>query len=453
MRKIFCVEKVLKQKVKLFILLIVFFPVFLFSEPDFRTHHVTQEELSDLLDNWHARGKDDRIKKLERVYPDAFQGLDLSQAYYETGMRYYYKAERLTALRFFLDGFSIFSQSTFKYRCAYRASKVLYQNQNRESALYYINRVLEHSEGEIKQEAARLKKRIRWEYFSRFEGLPDDSVSDIEFDGDDVWIALWTGGVSRFTRSSGLMRIFRARKNELISDHVRSIGISHTRVWLGTYDGLCFYDKKTAQWSRRVHDLGRNPVKKLYPTRNGFYAAVLRKGLFQYDSTKDRWNKIFNASINVSGIVETRNALFVGTLDKGVFQIQKGKVKSIVSHLTVKTLAYGEGRLWIGTYGQGLQVWNPETKKIERVYRHSENFSSDYVESLLFVPGKLLVGTLGGGVMVLSRTSFNPIKQLTVLDGLPSPDVVEIQSEGSRVWFGTLSGGVGILLTEDFGDL
>lgn len=434
-------------------MILMFFTVVLFAEPDFEKHHVTQSELSELIDNWHTLKKDSRLKRMMKLYPTAFQGLDISEAYYRDGMRYYRDAQRLTSLFFFLRGFAIFDDSPFKYKCAYQASKVLYQQRNRESALYYINRVLEHSEGNLKQEALRLKKRIRWEYFSRFEGLPDDSISDIEFDGDDVWISMWTGGVSRFSRSSGVVRIFRAHKNELISDHVRSIGVTQGRVWVGTYDGLCFYDKKYSRWSGRIDNIGRYPVKKLYQSGNHLYAAVLRRGIFRYESSQNHWTQIFRASPNVSSVAGNSKHLYVGTLDDGVYEIQASKVRHILPKLAVKALFFEDGRLWVGTYGQGLQVWSAKSRKVERTYTTAQGFVSDYVESLLFVAGKVLVGTLGGGVEVLSRTSFKPLKVLTVLDGLPSPDVVEMQAEGSRIWFGTLSGGVGILLTEDFTDI
>jgi hypothetical protein len=64
----------------------------------------------------------------------------------------------------------------------------------------------------------------------------------------------------------------------------------------------------------------------------------------------------------------------------------------------------------------------------------------------------MFIGTLGGGAM-----SYNCISHrwssISILDGLPSDDVVDINFERDRIWFGTLSGGIGILLTENFDDI
>lgn len=414
---------------------------------------VTQAVFTDSIENAVIGGNQDELAGIVKLYPENFREIDMTRAYYEAGLRFYKRKTRMLALKVFLSGYEVYSDSPYKTPCGFYIAKILYQQNQRESALFYINRVLEKLKAgdPLEKEAARLKRRIRWEYLSRYEGLPDDSISDIEFDGDDLWLGMWTGGAARYTRSENKLRIFREKSGGLLSRHVRDIRVYHNRVYVATYGGLCYYDKKRSKWNRETGALGRVTVKKLKVIGDRLYAATLDYGLFRLNESAGTWDKFFAGAKYVTDISAFGKKLYIATLDKGLFVYENGVFRNVFGDVFIKALGSIEGRLWVGTHGKGIIVLDDKNRTVAQ-YREGNGLSSDYIETMETISNRMLIGTLGGGVNVY-RPGEEAFGHLTIMGGLPSNDVVRIGFEKNKVWFGTLSGGVGILLTENFNDI
>lgn len=422
------------------------------SLEDLRGVDLTQEQLKAIITELIIQDRTEDLQKWKRVYPSSFFDLDFSRAFYESGQAFYARDQRMLALKAYLKGFVVFEESDFKTLCGYEAARILYQNYERESALFYINRVLEaRIDSALREQAEKLWRRIRWEYISRHEGIPDDSISDVEFDGDDVWIGMWTGGVGRFTRSTYSLKLFRSRQDGLLSPHVRDLAMLGNYVWVGTYDGLCRYNKKYSRWENIEGKLGRAKVKRLVLIDKKLYAATLGQGVYVYHPEEDSWQLFFNKSVNVTDILKAGKDFYIATLDKGVFRVRGDEVVQVVQDIPVKALAYLSDRVWVGTYGHGIILISTRTGKAFKNIARKDGLSSDYVEALSAREGMMLIGTLGGGVTIFHEAESR-FSYLNILDGLPSNDVVQITLARNRIWFGTLSGGIGILLTEDFKD-
>lgn len=393
------------------------------------------------------------LSKLVKLYPENFRKIDMTRGYYETGLKFYRKKMKMLALKTFLNGYEVYSDSPYKSRCGFYIAKVLYQQNNRESALFYVNRVIEKLEpgDPLAEESKRLKRRIRWEYISRYEGLPDDSISDIEFDGDDLWLGMWTGGAVRFTRSQNSLRIFRSGKQGPVSRHVRDIKIYRNRVYVATYAGLGYFDKKRSVWIKEPGRLGGITVKKLKVIGDRLYAATLDHGLFLLDNSSGRWDRIFNGARFVTDLSSFDKKMYVATLDKGLFVYENNSFRNIFDDVYVKSLGRIEGKLWVGTHGKGVFVLD-ENNRVVKHYTQKNGLSSDFVETMEPISNLMVIGTLGGGVSVY-HSANGAFTRLTIMNGLPSNDVVRIAFEKNKAWFGTLSGGVGILLTENFEDM
>lgn len=414
---------------------------------------ITQSVFTDAVEDSVINGDLDGLSKTVKLYPENFRNIDMTRAYYETGLKFYKMKTKMLALKVFLNGYEGYSDSPYKILCGYYIAKVLYQQNKRDSALFYINRVLEKLKpgDALTDDAKRLKRGIRWEYISRYEGLPDDSISDIEFDGDDLWLGMWTGGTARYTRSQNSLHIFRQKNGGLVSRHVRDIKIFHNRVYVATYGGLCYYDKKRSKWNREAGSLGRVTVKKLKIIDGRLYAATLDYGLFRLNESTGSWDKFFNGARYVTDINGTGKKLYIATLDKGLFVYENGRFRNIFGDVFIKSLGSLEGNLWVGTHGKGIMVLD-DMNRIVTQYTERNGLSSDYVETMETISNQMVIGTLGGGVNIYHPGS-GVFRRLTIMGGLPSNDVVRIGFEKNKVWFGTLSGGVGILLTENFEDM
>ncbi len=421
---------------------------------DIQGMELTQPQLQDIMVELIIQDRLDDLQKWKRVYPQSFLDLDFTESYYKVGLSFYNKGQRMLALKSFLKGYANFELSEYKEPCGFYAAKILYQNYERESALFYINRVLRSNlkDEALRDEAQKLWRRIRWEYISRFEGIPDNSISDVEFDGDDIWIAMWTGGVGRFTRSNYSLKLFQQKEGGLISQHVRDIAILGNYVWVGTYDGLCRYNKKLSTWERMSGKLKRAKVKRMVIIENKLYAATLGDGVYVYDPLSDEWSLFFNDSVNVTDIIKVGPRFYIASLDKGLYLFDGKTSTHIIKDIPVKTLAFQNDRVWVGTYGHGIMLVSTRTTKHFMNITHEQGLSSDFVEALQPVNDKMIIGTLGGGVSVYDpeKKGFSYIR---ILEGLPSNDVVRITLARNRIWFGTLSGGLGILLTENYQDI
>lgn len=390
-----------------------------------------------------------QLKEYILKNPSQFQQLDVASVYLDVGTNYYNQKNFTLSLMVNTEGYFMKGQPEARTLCAYYAARVLYQQNNRESALFYINRAIELSptNSPFFPQLKRLKRQIRWEYISRSEGMPDESVSDICFDSDDIWFSMWTGGVGRFSRSSLLLTLFSQKNSGLKSDHTRTLALDGDILWVGTYGGLCFYDKRSGRWQNITGELGDVPIKKLFKHGDDLYVATLGKGLFV--GRNRSFQKIFDTSIYVSDVLHVGAWMLIATMDRGVYVFDGKKlVAHILPRYTVKSLAFYGGMIYGGTHGDGMFTMKPgEWEKISWV----QGLSSPYVEVLQVYRNVLVIGTLGGGVNFLFPSK--EIRVLTILDGLSSSDVVRIRPEKNRLWFGTLSGGIAILLVENMEDI
>ncbi|MFN4216435.1 MAG: hypothetical protein ACK4HQ_03425 [Brevinematales bacterium] len=390
-----------------------------------------------------------QLKEYILKNPSQFEGVDIAGVYGDVATNYYGQKNFFFALMTATEGYFMKGSSEGRALCAYYAARVLYQQNNRESALFYVNRSLElfPTNHTMYSSAKRLKRQIRWEYLSRSEGLPDDSVSDICFDGDDVWFSMWTGGIGRFTRSSLSLLLFSSKMGGLKSDHTRTLALDGDILWVGTYGGLCFYNKKTGKWQNVSGELSDVPIKKLFLHEGGLYVATLGKGLFL--KKNGPFQKIFSTSIYVSDVLHVGEWMIVATMDNGAYVLKDGKqVARILPGRTIKSLAFYRGMIYGGTHGDGLFVVRPgEWDTVHWV----KGLSSSYIEALHVYREVLVIGTLGGGVNFLYPNG--ELRLVTILDGLSSNDVVRIRPEKNRLWFGTLSGGIAILMVENMEDI
>ena len=412
-----------------------------------------QATLSGWIKDLVIMNRLDDVDRLRRIYPEKFTNLDLCRGFYDAGISFYNGRKRMLALKVFLKGSLAFQESPYKEQCMLYSARIYYQENKRESALFYVNRALEKGGTDIQflEDAKRLKRMIRWEYIDSSVGLPDNSISAIEFDGDDLWIGLWTGGICRFTRSSGILTIYEVHSGSLVSGNIRCIAATGEKIWVGTYEGLFSLDKKREDWTREKGELGNVPIKQLKVLGGELYAATLGSGLFVRDGITSRWKMVFNLGTQVSDILLSGNSLYIATLDKGLYILKNGNKLNILSDCSPKSICMHRGLLWVGTHGDGIFLLDSKNKIINHL-RRSNGLTSDYIESVRNIKNSMFIGTLGGGAM-----SYNCISHrwssISILDGLPSDDVVDINFERDRIWFGTLSGGIGILLTENFDDI
>lgn len=317
---------------------------------------------------------------------------------------------------------------------------------DRESACYYLDML------EFKNKAIiDFEKKIRWSYINKSNGLVDNSISSIYFDGDDLWVGLWIGGVMRFTRSSGKRVNFTTRSG-LVSSYVRDINIDRENVWVATFNGVGRYDKQKSMWYNynAIPGIANQKIKTIKITENKIYFGSLGKGVAVHDRFGDKW-KLISKKNGLSGnyivaVEQDENNMLFGTLFNGLNIYSIGEDKIILKfdsnnglrENTVKDIINRKNKWWIASYKKGLAIYN----KITKVWKSLDlPDNSAYINCIAFKENSLWVGTLGKGVYIYHNEKWGNIN---MDHGLSSNEITTIEFEEDYVWFGTLQGGISI---------
>jgi tetratricopeptide (TPR) repeat protein len=338
---------------------------------------------------------------------------------------------------------------------------------DRETAFFHLDRLLERYPNALERETARgLLRSVSWRYLTTANGLGDNSVSTIAFDGDDVWVGCWIGGITRFTRSSGTARHFRAAERGPVSDLIRDIAIGPTRVWVATFEGLSWFDKRNEQWRTvdTVAGLSYQRIKALLLDEDRLWVATLSRGLSVLELKTGKWSTLRRKDglpdDNVVTLCRTPGSVWAGTISGGVVRIDRTsgaltvfrKGPGSLPSNNVKSIAFDGTRVWFGTHGAGVASCDQSGREWRYHTTKNSGLSSDYVYSLAVAPsGEIWMGTLEGGVSIY-ESRRNAFSRLGVADGLPANDITEIEFEGRYVWFGTLNGGAATLMTKGEND-
>jgi len=133
----------------------------------------------------------------------------------------------------------------------------------------------------------------RWHSWTEADGLPWNVVSDIAVSDKtgDVWLALFGGGVARF--SGGRFDHFHQLNSGLANDVVYGIDILDDTVWIATTAGLSSFNPVTGQW--RIFTEKNAPMEEIWcynidAADGKVYAAVWGGGILEWDVATGRWN-------------------------------------------------------------------------------------------------------------------------------------------------------------------
>ena len=301
--------------------------------------------------------------------------------------------------------------------------------------------------------------------FSRItinEGLSQSTVFSIAQDKQgNMWFATYDG-VNKY---DGYM--FTVYRNE--SDNPNSIANeiariikkdSKDRIWIGTREGLSFYDDEKDKFSNFSYEINGNKlqVNAIEEIGKDLLFIGTDKGILCFD-TKDM--KFVDMPVNnelktliAVCMLKVNDLLYIGT-ENGLYQyhLNDNKLTFVSDELKRKriqaVLFQSESRLWIGTEGGGLYLFNPKTNTIKN-YQHDPNnpksISSNYIRSLaLDAQNKLWVGTFNNLNIYWESTdsfykySYDPMDNRSLSQN--SIRSLFLDSQGG-MWLGTYFGGL-----------
>jgi len=245
-------------------------------------------------------------------------------------------------------------------------------------------------------------KGDRWINFNTPQGLNDAFVYDQEFTRDSMWIATWSGANrvngDPLSRNSWESFTVENTNGGLIDNWVYSIEIGKdNNIWFGTEAGLSLFNGK--KWLNWNHKNGLGAPYKLVEKSNR-QAIDSFMGAHHNHQSPDLPN---TASANY-------------------------RPNYIVSMLLDQA-----NRLWIGTWGGGLSLFDPKTKSF-RNFTVQDGLPGNYILALKEGPdGNLWVGSNKG----LSRFDGSSFLNFSKINGLISDFVFSIEFDHNNfLWTG-----------------
>ncbi|MDE6268173.1 MAG: hypothetical protein K2M04_03730, partial [Muribaculaceae bacterium] len=249
-----------------------------------------------------------------------------------------------------------------------------------------------------------------------------DFVKDIKVDKiGRTWIALDNGGLLVLNTDGSARHIVNDPYNDrsLANDNTTSIYIGNGgTVWVGTYKrGVSYYND--AMYKFRNKPFPDVTTATMKPDAMILYVGTDADGLIEWNLETGETKPIVDpreagkrpAPI-IDIFVDHSGRVWIGTFGGGGLKnynpaTGKWDYISTADGLAVDQVwaitESDDNRLWIGTLGKGIQVFNPETRTFERTYNMANSdMRSDYIASmrLAFDGSVIIAGTSVGVDMI-----------------------------------------------------
>ncbi|MBO6576001.1 MAG: hypothetical protein JJ896_09865 [Rhodothermales bacterium] len=279
--------------------------------------------------------------------------------------------------------------------------------------------------------------------FGQKEGLPGTRVLSITEDREgSVWVGTEGGGLLRF-RNGAFTTI--DSQSGLAEEYVTTVSQGPDGAMLaGTFGGgLHVLDPEKLMVRERIRGLPSANVTGVLPAADGsILVASIDAGVSRVVGSRVRSIPGL-PSQSVYALHRARNGeVWIGT-DAGLVRLSDSGTSvyteddGLGSNSIVDIEDDGAGRVWVGTYGGGLTVFNPDGTT--RTYNTEDGLDSDIVSALhLDREGVLWIGTLEGGLSMLDN---GHIENFSIRDGLFDRSVFQIlEDDFGFLWMGSNRG-------------
>lgn len=307
-----------------------------------------------------------------------------------------------------------------------------------------------------------------------------------------IWVGTKNGGVDRLDPETGIFTHYHSRpqdKATLSSDTITVITEDHEGIlWVGTIKGLNRLDPKTGKVTRYQHDqkdstsLTEDLVRAIYVDHDDIlwigtgspWRGVPWKemgGLNRFDRNTGKFKRYLHDPKDRHSLIDNRvRALFedshgtfwVGTAADGLHTMDRKKgtferypydavhpeklsrpplKKTFMDaddHITFIT-EDASGAIWIGTYANGINRYDPKTKKITH-YGNAKDSTNGFTDNSGWFAFSSRDGVLWISTWQNKLYKTDPLRN-TIPHYTTGEPVLAIQEDNSGLlWWGTLHG-------------
>ena len=323
--------------------------------------------------------------------------------------------------------------------------------------------------------------------YSNIEGdatsLSAHSVRAVFEDSEGrLWAGTYGGGLHRFNSDTGSF-IRYAHDADIATtisgDIVTSIyEDSADRFWVGTTDGLNLFNRNDGEFVRFAHSdtestsLADNSVTVIFEDRGGvLWIGTKMRGIskwnsrtwaYGYEPGTEMTARPDAKPVVTSFAEDLQGRLWVGTFGDGVnvtsrdggdiirYRHDATDNQTIGDDRVMSLMRDRDGAIWIGTMTRGIDRVDPATGKIEHFRFNADDPSSLSANGIMAMyqdsAGYVWVGTFGGGIsrfdpetQAFDRFSADPEDA----SSLSSNRVTSfVEDKSGRIWIGTDAGGL-----------
>lgn len=247
--------------------------------------------------------------------------------------------------------------------------------------------------------------------------------------GSDDGLYHWSSGETTLDRRDATT----GQAGALGDSHVRSLLLdTHKTLWVGTWDGLARLPFDSPHFER----VGETDAGKEVLARQEIWALI-----------EDAAGRVWWGS-------RTLGAGWIDPANGRIHVLPLGTPEGIGYPWAASFALDHDGGLWIGTYGGGIDVVDPDTQRVIRRFRHQASvdttLASNTIGALLADrSGLMWIGNWGGGLDQVN-TRNHAFRMLRHVPGDPrslsDDDVFSLLPiDNRRVWVGTDGNGIDIL--------
>jgi ligand-binding sensor domain-containing protein/signal transduction histidine kinase/DNA-binding response OmpR family regulator len=302
--------------------------------------------------------------------------------------------------------------------------------------------------------------------------LTNNHITHISEDSDgNLWISS-AHGLTRFDRETEMFKRYYIPDIDIDSWIYTSHQDLNGTIWVATREGVYIYDSVgdcliPFDFPSHLTDRPGRLVKSIYEDNRGnLWFGTFSHGLFCFNpnnSTMKRFHTSSVPSLNnnrVEQVVEDSDGnIWVATYGGGINKINamhdeieyftKESGSDLSNNLVRALFIDKENNLWIGTF-DGLNIYNPETNKIETIFVNEldpNGLNNNSIRSIYQDKNEnFWIGTYFGGVNIYDKI-HQRFKQYTYTPDFKNSinyNVVSAIEEDSdfNLWIGTERGGL-----------
>lgn len=294
--------------------------------------------------------------------------------------------------------------------------------------------------------------------FEKKDGLDDDIVRVIRKDNNgNMWLGFHEGGVCYYHKTD---KTFRQVKNptQMNYGQIDAIAVGSNSLWVADkINGLLYSEnvnspefKKVALHGEelpvtieliRIDPMGNLWIldrEGLYVSSGGAFSRITRK--FNYEVT------------NAKAVIQSDDRSTWLAEDHSILQLGNGSPKRYLTGIINETSTItsikvdSNGNFWIGTFGDGVILFDPRTKKY-RIINEKNGLVNNSVLNISIRKNEVWVATLGGASHLKAETIMDnlslKIESFDNEHGLGNNFIYcIIQDSRDNVWFGTDGNGL-----------